>query len=40
MQVPEELAPALDEVRSLEERLAKQEQDIADLEREHPSGDR
>ncbi len=39
MQVPEELAPALEEVRSLEQRLAEQEKDIADLEKEHPSGE-
>jgi hypothetical protein len=39
LQVPEDLAPAVEEVRSLEERLAEQEKDIADLEKEHPSGD-
>jgi hypothetical protein len=39
LQVPAELAPAVEEVRSLEQRLAQQEQDIADLEKEHPSGD-
>ncbi len=38
MQVPEELAPAVQEVRSLEQRLAEQDRDIADLEKEHPGG--
>ncbi len=37
-QVPEELQPAVEEVRSLERRLAEQEQELADLEKEHPSG--
>jgi hypothetical protein len=39
-QAPEELVPAVAEVRSLEQRLAEQEKDIADLEKEHPGGDR
>ena len=37
VQVPDDLAPAVEEVKSLERRLAAQEQDIADLEEEHPS---
>jgi hypothetical protein len=36
--VPEVLAPAVDAVRSLEQRLAEQEHDLAALEKEHPSG--
>jgi hypothetical protein len=36
--VPEVLAPAVDAVRGLEQRLAEQEQDLAALEKEHPSG--
>ena len=36
--VPEALAPAVDAVRGLELRLAEQEQDLAALEKEHPSG--
>ncbi len=40
MQVPDDLAPAVEEVRSLEQRLARQEKDIADLEEQRPSGDR
>ena len=36
--VPEELLPALEEARKLERRLAEEEQDLADLEKEHPSG--
>jgi len=36
--VPEELLPALEEARKLEKRLAEEEKDLADLEREHPSG--
>ncbi len=40
VQVPAELMPAVEEVRSLEQQLAVQERDIADLEKEHPSGDR
>jgi hypothetical protein len=35
--VPEELAPALEEARRLEKRLAEEEQELADLEKEHPS---
>lgn len=40
LQVPAELAPAVEEVRSLELRLEEQEKDIADLEKQHPGGDR
>jgi hypothetical protein len=40
LQVPAELAPAVEEVKILEQRLAQQEQEIADLEKEHPGGDR
>jgi hypothetical protein len=36
--VPEALAPAIEAVRGLEQRLAAQEQDLAALEKEHPSG--
>jgi hypothetical protein len=36
--VPEELVPALEEATKLERRLAEEEQDLADLEKEHPSG--
>jgi hypothetical protein len=38
LQVPEELLPALEEARRLERRLAAEEQEIAALKREHPSG--
>jgi hypothetical protein len=36
MEVPGELAQAMDAVRRLEEKLAVQEREIADLESEHP----
>ncbi len=38
MQVPEQLGPALEQVKELELLLVKQEKDIAELETEHPSG--
>ena len=38
MEVPPELTAAVEEVRSLKRRLAEQEEDIAALEEEHPSG--
>ncbi len=37
-EAPAELALVMDAVARLEERLAKQEEEIAALEREHPSG--
>ncbi len=40
VQVPEELTPVVAEVKRLEQVLEAQEKDIADLEKEHPSGDR
>ncbi len=39
VQVPEGLLPAVEEVKVLEKQLAEQEKDIADLEKEHPSGE-
>lgn len=36
--VPEALAPAVNAVKSLAQRLREQEQDLAALEKEHPSG--
>ena len=36
--VPEEVLPALEEARRLERRLAAEEQEIAALQKEHPSG--
>jgi hypothetical protein len=38
LDAPEELSPAVEEVKALERRLAQQEQEISDLEKEHPSG--
>ena len=37
-QVPEALRPAVDAVKDLEERLEVLEQDLAALQKEHPSG--
>jgi hypothetical protein len=37
--VPEELWPVVEEVRSLEHRLTEQEQELAELEKEHPSAE-
>ena len=36
--VPADLVAALEEARKLERRLAEEEKDLADLEKEHPSG--
>ena len=38
VQVPDEVVPAVEEVKGLERRLAAQEKDIEDLEQEYPSG--
>lgn len=37
VQAPDDLLPAVTEVRELEQQLAQQEKDIAELEKEHPS---
>lgn len=36
-EIPGELSRQMDEVRKLEQKLARQQQEIAELEREHPS---